>query len=457
MVKSKYFGPKSFYKEAILIAIPVMLQQLVQSLVNLIDNFMVAGLGDIKMSGVSTAGTLIFMYQVLLNTICVSGGIFLTQHFGAQNKKGMQQALCFKIILGLFGVAIYLVMSLVVPKQVIGMLLIGNTEKEAILIEGVKYMRLMSLVGIPMLASFVMASSLREIGKVTPPLVITIIATLTNTLFNYMLIYGNFGMPRLEVEGAAIATVIARIVEMALLFIYIKINKQPFDIKFDSLFHIDQKQFIEMLKKASMIIFSEMLWVISETVTTALYNGRGGADVVSGMASSFVIANLFFVSFNGITTATAVIIGKTLGKGELEEAKKQKNWLFMAANIFGLIMLAVAMANVLLVPVVFGDLSMSAQNTCKGMVFIMALFMPMWVYQNTQFALSRAGGDAKMGFLVDGIFTLGMYFPLLFAIALLTSIGPVVLYAIVKLVDLPKILFADWWLKKEKWVKNLAK
>ena len=94
MIKSKYFGPKSFYKEAILIAIPVMLQQLVQSLVNLIDNFMVAGLGDIKMSGVSTAGTLIFMYQVLLNTICVSGGIFLTQHFGAQNKKGMQQALC---------------------------------------------------------------------------------------------------------------------------------------------------------------------------------------------------------------------------------------------------------------------------------------------------------------------------------------------------------------------------
>ena len=456
MIKNKYFGPKAFYKEAIFIAIPVMLQQLVQSLVNLIDNFMVAGLGDIKMSGVSTAGTLIFMYQVLLNTICVSGGIFLTQHFGAQNKKGMQQALCFKIILGLFGVALYLVMCLVVPREIIGMLLVGNSEKEAILVEGVKYMKLMSLVGIPMLASFVIASSLREIGKVTPPLVITIIATLTNTLFNYMFIYGNFGAPRLEVEGAAIATIIARCVEMILLFAYIKINKQPFDIKFDSMFYIEKEQFKEMLKKASMIIFSEMLWVISETVTTALYNGRGGADIVSGMASSFVIANLFFISFNGITTATAVIIGKTLGKGELEEARKQKNWLFMAGNIFGVIMLGIALLSIPLVPIVFGDLSLSAQNTCKGMVLVMALFMPLWVYQNTQFALSRAGGDAKMGFFVDGIFTIGLYFPLLFAIALLTNIGPVILYAVVKLVDFPKVWFANWWLKKEKWVKNLA-
>lgn len=455
-MNSKYFGPKSFYKEAILIAIPVMLQQLVQSLVNLIDNFMVAGLGDVKMSGVNTAGTLIFAFQVLYNTICISGGVYLTQHFGAKNKKGMQQALCFKIVLISIACLLFMLMCSAFPSQVISIMLNGNSEAEAIIYEGTKYMKIISLIGIPMAISYVTAGSLREIGNVNPPLVITIIATIVNTFFNYMLIYGNFGAPRLEVEGAAIATVIARCVECLLFIIYTKIKKPPFAIKFDTLFHIDWKMFKEILVKASMILFSEMLWVISETVTTALYNSRGGADVVSGMASSFTIANLFFISFNGITSATGVIIGKTLGQGNLEEAKRQKNWLFMAAIIFGFIMLGIALTNTLLVPVVFGNLSLSAQKICRGMVITLALYMPLWVYQNTQFALSRAGGDAKMGFMVDGIFTIGMYFPLIFILALFTDLGPVYLYAIAKLTDIPKVIYADWWLKKEKWVKNLA-
>lgn len=453
---SKYFGDKAFYKEAILIALPVMANQLVQSLVNLIDNFMVAGLGDVKLSGVNTAGQIIFVVQVLLNTICASGGIFLTQHFGAKNKAGMRQAICFKVVLCSIAALLFIFICGVIPRQTLSMMLLDNNQKEEILVEGVKYMRLMAFVMIPMTISYVKASSLREIGNVNPPLIIAIIATLTNVFLDYGLIYGNLGFSRLEVEGAAIATIIARLLEMVLFIIYTKIKKQPYQIKFNDLLHIDIKMFKEILKNASMIIFSEMLWVISETVTTAIYNGRGGADVVSGMASSFTIANLFFVSFNGITTATAVIIGKTLGEGKLEEAKIKKNWLFMASIIFGLIMCGVALLTMKLVPIVYGGLSLSAQEICKGMVFVLAIYMPLWTYQNTQFALSRAGGDAKMGFMVDGIFTIGVYFPLLFIVALCSDVGPVALYAICKLVDIPKVIYADWWLKKEKWVKNLA-
>lgn len=455
-MNTKYFGPRSFYKEAILIAIPVMFTQLIQSLVNLIDNFMVAGLGDVKMSGVNTAGTLIFAFQVLINAICISGGMFLTQHFGAKNKKGMQQAMCFKILTTSIPVVIYMLACLLFPEEIISVLLIGNSEAELIIAEGARYMKIMSLIGIPMTISYIIASSLREIGKVNPPLVITIAATLINTLFNYALIYGHIGFPRLEVTGAAIATVIARVSEMLMFVIYITIRKQPFAIKLNNLMHIDWNVYKEILIKASMVIFSELIWVISETVTTAIYNGRGGADVVSGMASSFTIANLFFVSFNGITTATGVIIGKTLGQGKLDEARQKKTWLCVASIVFGFIMLGVALLNALLVPVFFGKLSLSAQNICRGMIVGLAMLMPLWVYQNTQFAISRAGGDSKMGFLVDGIFTIGIYFPLIFVLGLLTSIGPVELYVIAKLVDVPKVIYAEWWLKKEYWVKNLA-
>ena len=174
-----------------------------------------------------------------------------------------------------------------------------------------------------------------------------------------------------------------------------------------------------------MIMFSEMVWAIAETITTALYNGRGGADVVSGMSASFAISNLFFVAFGGIITATGVIIGKSLGRGELDTARQEKVWLLNGAKIFGLFFTGVGLVCMFLVPVVFRNLSDHSQTICREMVFVMAVYMPLWVYINGQFAVSRAGGDTIMGILVDGIGNLFIVIPGIFIMAKFTSIGPV--------------------------------
>jgi Na+-driven multidrug efflux pump len=264
------------------------------------------------------------------------------------------------------------------------------------------------------------------------------------------LIYGNLGAPRLEVRGAAIATVIARTVE-ALIFIGYMIKQKPdFAIKFFDVFRINFALFCEILKKAWMIMLSEMVWAMAETITTALYNGRGGADVVSGMSSSFAISNLFFVAFNGIITATGVIIGKDLGRGELDQARQEKVWLLNGSKIFGLFFTGIGFLCLLLVPVVFRNLSASSQHICRQMVLVMAIYMPIWVYINCQFAVSRAGGDTVMGMLVDGIGNFGVVIPGIFLLANFTGIGPVAMYAIIKFVEVPKIMIAHFWLKKEK-------
>ena len=240
---SKQFGPASFYAKALKIAIPVMAQMLIQNLVSLIDNFMVAGLGDIKMSGVNICGQIIFVFMVFMNTICLAGGIFLTQFCGAKDKDGMKQSFCFKIWMGLFVVCIFSVVCFVVPRPILGLMVKGNSEAEFILDQGVKYIRIMGLMGIPWMISSMISSSLREIGKVKVPLVISIIATFINTFFNWIFIYGHLGAPRLEVRGAAIATVIARTTE-ALIFIgYMIKNKPDFAIKFLDLFHINFRLF----------------------------------------------------------------------------------------------------------------------------------------------------------------------------------------------------------------------
>ena len=455
-LKKKYFGTKEFYIGALLLALPVMGQNLVQNFVTLIDNFMVAGLGDIKMSGTSIAADYIFVFSVLLNAVCMSGGIFLTQYFGAKDKHGMKQAVYFKSILGLIITLIYLFICLVIPRQALSLMVIGNSDAEIILDEGVKYMKTMSLVGIPALISYICSSSLKEIGEVKAPLIIAIGAALTNALFNYCLIYGHFGFPRLEVVGAAIATFIARTVEMICYLVYIKKIKAPFAIKLKGFLHVNVKLIKEMAKTSVMIIVSELIWALVETITTAVYNSRGGADVVSGMCASFTIANLYFVAFSGVNTAICVIIGKLLGEGKLEEAREKRRWLSTGSIIFSLGVMIVAASTSLLVPIIYSNLSLSAQNICEEMVFYMALLMPTWIILNVQLAISRSGGETKMGFILDGIVNIVVVVPLVIILAKYTNIGPVGIYIISKLVDVVKIIACYFYLKKETWLVNLT-
>ncbi len=455
--KNSLFGTGSFYKNTLSIAIPIMLQSLIQSLVSLVDNFMVSGLGDISMSGVNVAGQVLFVFFVYLNAICMAGGIFMTQYFGAKDPEGMKHAFRFKLLMGFVAFIPFVLVCLVFPRQVLSMMLIGNTDASLILDQGVSYIRIAFFMGLPMTISMCIASSLRDMGKVKIPLVVTIVATLTNTLFNWLLIYGNLGFPRLEVRGAAIATVIARTLEL-LIFIVIYIKLRPdFAVSVSGAFRIKGKIFFGMLRKGALVLFCEMVWVFSETVTTAIYNGRGGADVVSGMASSFTIANLFFVAFGGIYSATGVVLGKTLGMGELEKARKEKTWLLSGSAVFGFMMTLFGFVTVLLIPVVFGRLSDGAQHICRNMVILMSFFMPVWVYMNAQMAVARSGGDTAMGAIADALITIFVMLPLIFILGFFTEIGPVAMYMGIKLLDIVKVIAFHIWLKKERWLKNLAK
>lgn len=448
------FGSWSFYKEALAIGIPVMLQALIQSLVSLIDSFMVAGLGDVKMSGVNISGQICFIFMVMQNMICASGGIFLTQYFGAKQREGMRQSVAFKVVASLSTCIFYFLATFVFTRPVLSLMVIGNSQAELILDEGQKYMYLMGFIGIQMMISSILSSSYREIGRVRVILVITLIAAGSNAFLNWVLIYGHLGMPRLEVQGAAYATIIAKTVEMLLLIGY-TIKERPEFISFSVFKRIDWALFGRILKKGSLLIISQMMWVLSESFTAAIYNGRGNAAVVSGMAASFSIANLFFISFDGITTATGVLIGKSLGRNELDDARKEKTWMLSAAIIFGCIMCLVGVVTVLLVPVVFGNLSIDAQNICRAMLLLMALFMPLWTFVNTQLAVCRAGGDTKVGFFVDGG-TTAVMIPMLLILAFFTNASPVMMYFGVKALDVGKIIVATHEMKKERWVVNLS-
>ena len=380
----------------------------------------------------------------------------MSQFFGAGNEKGMKQSLLFKFILAFIGIGIYMFCCMGIPYQILSLMVKNNKDAGAILAVGTQYMFIMGFAGIPSTICAVLSSALREIGDVKPPLVISVCATFLNTFLDWVFIYGKFGLPAMEVRGAAIATFIAMSIQMLAFIIYIDKRNPPFMIYRKEDLFVDGSLFIRMLRKCLMTIFSEMILVVSGTYMTALFNSRGGADVVSGMASGFAIANLFFVAFSGVSTAIGVLLGKTLGHGDLQQALEEKNRLLMAALLFGVIMGFVGMMTIFLIPLVFGSLSNSAQTICKEMVSGIALFMPIMVYVNAQYAVSRAGGDTKSLMFVDGMTTILLILVgILFTIKY-TQLGPVAMYMICRCVDFIRIVVAGILLKKERWLKNLT-
>jgi putative MATE family efflux protein len=447
----------SFYRQALAIAIPVMLQQFIMSMVSLIDNFMVAGLGDVSMAAVNVTNQFNFVFFVIINTICQAGGIYMAQFNGANDRDGMRNAYSFKLLFA-FGVSLLCFLicrSFSFP--LIQMLTTNNAAQEEIAVIGSGYLKLVSWTFFPVAISMSIATSFREIAKPKIPLIISAAATLVNTVGNWILIYGNLGAPRLEVTGAAYATIIARVFEAAAFLSYASFSKAPFFAGLRRLFAIKKRLVGEIFTKSGMIFASELSWVVSETLMIAMYNRRGGAEVVAGMAAGWTIANIFFMLFGGLWTASSVLVGGALGAGKLDEARCRATWIkwggFTAGLIFALPGAAITYA---LVPVVFSNLTIGARANCLGLVLVILAYLPFFCYINTQFAISRAGGDTAMGMYTDVSVNALLFAPGSVLLSFFTTLAPVPMFAILKLTDIIKIFIARHLLRKEKWVKNLT-
>ncbi|MDR2922368.1 MAG: MATE family efflux transporter [Treponema sp.] len=455
---SSKFGPMNFYREALAIALPVMLQQLIMSMVSLIDNFMVAGLGDVSMAAVNVTNQINFIFLVILNTICQAGGIYIAQFKGANDSNGMQQAFRFKIIFAITAALLFFTLCWTIPRRMLGMMTMGNAQQKEIISLGSEYIKMISWTLVPMAISFSIGTSFREISRPKVPLFISAAATLINTAGNWILIYGNLGAPRLEVKGAAYATMIARVFELAVFLVFAAKVKAPFYTGITKFFNIHWKFFVEILYKSGMIFVSELSWVSSETIMTAMYNRRGGAEVVAGMAAGFTIANIFFLLFGGIWTASGVLVGGALGAGKLDEARSRAAWLKSGSIAAGVIIAILGAGfSALIVPIVFSNLSAAARFNCIGLVYVILAYLPLWGFLNLQFAISRAGGDAATGMYTDLIVNTFMVVPGALLLSYFTSLPPVPMFAIIKLSDIAKMFIARHFLKKERWVKNLTR
>ncbi len=448
---NKFIGDKAFYKHLFAVAAPLVLQQLITTSVQLVDNVMVGKLGEQAIGAVSVVNQLYFIVILITFGALGGAGIFSAQYFGSKDYDKLKQTFRFKLIIGFMIAILAFIVFSFFGKPLIMIFTDNETTIELALV----YLSYARWSAFPWILSVAIGNTFREIGVTKPLLFISIAAILTNTLLNYGFIFGNWGFPNLGVEGAAIATSIARVVEFSLVLFLLIRKGQLFNTKVNQLFHIEKKMFSSILIMALPLLLNEAFWSTGQTAFLHAYSRRGD-QALAAMNITSAISQLVFVLFGAIATAVAVLVGNTLGRNELEKAKENARKLIATA-----VMIA-AIAGLLLFGLSFFildiyDISLATKEIAQFNIRINALFIPVFSFNISLYFTLRAGGDTKSTFLMDAGYMWILPVPIALTLSYFTNLPVTMMFLIVQTLDIPKMLFGISRYRKENWVRNLSK
>ncbi len=446
----RYLRDREFYKIVIAVALPLMLQQLATSSVNLLDNLMIGQLGDAALGAVAAVNRFYMIAIFATNGVLAASSIYIAQFFGAKDEEHMKQSFRFAAIVAYLFAIIAFIVAMLFPEQIVGYF----TDDIIVKSLGGDYIRIAAWTFLFMALTLAISSSMRSIGESHIPLRISVTAVVINGILNYILIFGHLGFEPMGVKGAAIATVIARFIEAAL-FLYIVIKRHfPFVTHIKDIFKISKRLVKTIITKATPLAVNELLWS-GGMATLFKFYGTRGAEVLSGYSIANTIGDLFFVLFGGMAVASTVLISQPLGADRLEEARDNAYGLlgfsFILAIMFGVLMFISSF----IIPSFYNISKEAYYVATTALRFMSGLF---WVYMiNTEcYFILRAGGDMKSTMAMDSLYMWFVNLPIVGFFAYYTSIPIITLYLIGQATDLLKMVFSFHLVKKEKWVVNLT-
>ena len=459
MFFKKFIGTKSFYKYVLAIVLPIILQNGLNNLVNLLDNIMVGSLGTEQMSGVAIVNQLLFVYILCIFGGTAGAGIFTAQYFGNGNQEGVKHTVKFKWYICVFIGIVATFIFAFFHEPLIKLFLNEGSETgdlELALYYAKKYFAIAVFAQIPNTITQIYASTLREVEETRIPLFASIASVIINALFNYILIFGKLGLPALGVEGAAIATLIARVIECVVIIIYTHThtNKFPFFNKVFETFKIPFNIFKKLLAKGLNLLLNEALWSGVQTALLWCYSLRG-LSVVAAMNISNTFNNLFSIVFLSLGSSISIIVGNLLGAGKIEEARDADNKI-IGLSLASCIVLGGLMALLSPVLVLAYETTADVKELAVTFLLIVACFMPFHSILHATYFTLRSGGKTMLTFIFDSGFATFVSLPLAFVLAKFTSLSAPAILACVNAIDALKLIWAIVLLKKGIWLNNLV-
>lgn len=455
----KLVGDRAFYKMVLAIAVPIMIQNGITNFVSLLDNIMIGQIGTEQMSGVAIVNQLLFVYNLCLFGGVSGAGIFTAQYFGQKNDEGIRQTVRFKVWMVAFITLLTIILLLTGGSSLITLYLQGKGTAEsaaATLTYGQQYLWIMLLGLPPFMMVQVYSSTLRECRQTILPMKAGVVAVFVNLILNYILIYGKFGAPALGVQGAAIATIISRYVEAAIVLLHTHRHKadNPFVEGLYSTLKVPGLLVQKILIKGTPLLLNETLWAAGMAMLTQCYSVRG-LNVIAALNISNTISNVFNIVFIALGDSVAIIVGQLLGAGKMKEARDTDNKM-IAFSVFccacvAFIMLILAR----FFPLLFKT-NEEARTLATYFIMVVALFMPQNAFLHASYFTLRSGGKTIITFLFDSVFIWCVSVVIAFTLSRYTTLPVIAVFTFVQLGDLIKCVIGFVLVKKGVWLQNIV-
>lgn len=455
----KLFGDKAFYKMVLGVAVPIMIQNGITNFVGLLDNIMVGRIGTEQMSGIAIVNQLLQVFNLAIFGAISGAGIFTAQFYGCRNHKGVQQTFRFKLYICAAILVLGVSVLLCRGDSLILMYLHGEGNEaalEATLGYGRQYLLVMLAGLLPFAIEEIYAGTLRECGETKLPMMAGVIAVCVNLVLNYLLIFGKFGFPELGVVGAAVATVVSRYVQAAVVIVWTHTHsaRMPFIVGAYREFRIPGLLAGNILKKGTPLMVNEIMWAAGIAVLNQCYSMRG-LDAVAALNISTTISNLFNVVFMAMGSAISIIVGQLLGAGKMKEAKETDTRLIafavMSCIVLGSIMCLLAP----LFPMLYNTTD-AVKELAKNLLRMAALCMPLWAFMHATYFTLRTGGKTIVTFLFDSVFLWVVTTPVAYVLSRYTDMHILYLYLSCQLLDIIKCAIGFILVKKGVWIQNIV-
>ncbi|MCR5760616.1 MAG: MATE family efflux transporter [Sphaerochaetaceae bacterium] len=458
--KIKYFEDnKQLLKTVLIIALPIMVQNGFTNFVNLLDNIMVGRLGTEQMSGVAIVNQVIFVFNLCIFGGLSGAGIFTAQYFGKNDSEGVRNTFRFKFSLALFLSALAILVFSIFGSSLVSLYLSDSADGgdlAATLKYGEDYLSIM-LIGLPVFALVqTYSSTLRECGQTVVPMKAGVAAVLVNLLFNYLLIFGNFGFPALGVRGAAYATVLSRFVELAVVIIWTHTHTSevPFASSLYRTLRVPSHLVSGIMKKGMILLINEAMWSLGLSLVNQCFSTRG-LNAVAGVNIASTLDNFFKVVFLAFGNSVGIIVGRLLGAGKMEEARETDTKIITFSVIFssfvGLVMLSLSH----LFPQIYNTTD-AARSIATSLIIVQAVCMPLEAFKNATYFTLRSGGRTFITFLFDGFSTMAVNFPIAFILSRFTDASVLWIFISVQIGGLVKAVVGFILVKKGVWLRNIV-
>ncbi|KMT23155.1 MATE family efflux transporter [Clostridium cylindrosporum] len=441
-----------FYSNLWKLALPIIIQNFITSSINMISTLLVGRLGQAEVAAVGIANQYFFLFDVIIIGLCSGCGVFISQYYGSGNKEKIKKVMGVGMISVIILALVFMLFAIIMPQSIVS---IFNNDSRVVSL-GSDYLIIICFSYVFTGITFLYSVAARCISKTVLPMIVSSVALIFNTILSLWFIFGGLGLEAMGVKGAALATLIARIIECFVLLLFIYRKKYLIAATVKEMRSVDRLFIKESYYTILPVLFNDLFWGLGAVVYNIAY-GKIGVQAMAAIQICTTIQNIFMVVSIGMASACAVIIGNTIGAGEYRKSKiYAKKFAILSIVIGGL----VGGLLIILAPYILSMYKASPglyYDSLKilyvlGAVFVIRVYNIVLVL-----GILRGGGDAKFALFAESLTMWGIGVPAAFIGALVFKLPIYGVAGLVALEEIVKLIIATYRLKGSKWINDLTK